>query len=328
MSISIAMCTYNGAAHLPSQLKSIAQQTVSAREIVICDDGSSDATLSIIDEFARNAPCKVRVYRNRQNLGYTKNFEQAIGLCDGDLIALSDQDDIWYPHKLAVLQSVLLKDETIGGVFSDGDVMEANSQSAGRTLWRSHGFSRKEQAYLRHGKGAQVLFQHNVVTGMTLIFRAALRDKLLPIPRTWVHDAWLAFMLVLHSRLVACSDRLVQYRTHPSQQIGAPRSASQKLRWIARQGVPAFLERSRLINLAEYEKSALQFADLTTYLQQAGGYVEPGYLADASAKADYNRAILAAFSRTRIGRIKEVLRHASGYRKYSFMKAMLRDLII
>jgi glycosyltransferase involved in cell wall biosynthesis len=328
MNISIAMCTYNGERHLRSQLESIAQQTVSAGEIVICDDGSTDATLSIVGEFAQNALCKVRIYKNKQNLGYTKNFEQAIALCQGDLIALSDQDDIWYPHKLGVLQSVFLKDERVGGVFSDGDIINADSASTGRTIWKSHGFNRKEQKEMQCGNGANVLFRHNVVTGMTLMFRSTLRDKLLPIPKSWVHDGWLAFMLVLHSRLAASSDRLIQYRIHSSQQIGTSLSTPQKLRWIAGHGVRAFMERSRSRNLAEYAKAALQFDDLTTYLRQERGHLEPHFLADASARTEYTRAILSAFSRTRMKRVKEILHYSHEYQKYSFMKVLLRDLII
>ena len=96
MKISIAMTAFNGAKYINEQLNSFASQTRLPDEVVVCDDISSDDTFEILDNFARSAPFKMIVVRNNKNLGYTKNFEKALSLCSGDLIFLSDQDDIWY----------------------------------------------------------------------------------------------------------------------------------------------------------------------------------------------------------------------------------------
>lgn len=108
--ISVAVCTYNGSRFLPEQLTSIAAQTRLPDEMVVCDDGATDATAEIIEKFARTAPFLVRFIRNSQNLGSTKNFENAIGLCTGDLIALSDQDDIWMREKLGRQAEMMERD--------------------------------------------------------------------------------------------------------------------------------------------------------------------------------------------------------------------------
>jgi len=105
--LSVAMCTYNGEQYLQEQLDSIIAQTRLPNEVVVCDDGSTDATLQILDEFQETAPFPVRIYRNGTRLGPTKNFEKAIKLCSGNVIALSDQDDVWMPHKLERLEEVL-----------------------------------------------------------------------------------------------------------------------------------------------------------------------------------------------------------------------------
>src|SRR5271168_1256902 len=97
MRVSVAMCTYNGAAYLEEQLESLALQSFPPEELVVCDDVSTDATPQILDDFARRAPFSVRIVKNSANVGYRRNFEQAIGLCQGEVIALSDQDDFWYP---------------------------------------------------------------------------------------------------------------------------------------------------------------------------------------------------------------------------------------
>ena len=86
--ISVAMCTYNGGRYLQEQLESIALQSRLPMELVVCDDQSTDDTISILKRFQSEAPFTVKVVRNSQRLGSTQNFDQAIGLARGDLIAL------------------------------------------------------------------------------------------------------------------------------------------------------------------------------------------------------------------------------------------------
>ena len=109
MTLSVAMCTYNGEAYLPEQLISIAAQTRQPDELVICDDCSSDGTVEIVKEFASHAPLVVRLLQNNENLGSTKNFAKAFGNCRFDVIAPSDQDDFWYPDKLQSMEEVFIK---------------------------------------------------------------------------------------------------------------------------------------------------------------------------------------------------------------------------
>jgi len=98
-STSVALCTYNGERFLSQQLASLAAQTVLPDELVVCDDASTDASMRVVEDFAKNAPFSVRIFRNPNNLGYVKNFEQAIGLCSKEIIFLCDQDDDWEKKK-------------------------------------------------------------------------------------------------------------------------------------------------------------------------------------------------------------------------------------
>jgi glycosyltransferase involved in cell wall biosynthesis len=145
LSISVAMCTYNGSRFLPEQLASIARQTRQPDEMVVSDDGSTDATAEIVENFARSAPFPVRFIRNPRNLGSTKNFEQAIGLCSCDLIALSDQDDIWMPDKLARQAEMFELDPSLGGVFTDAELIDETGTLLCQRLWFSIYFSPSEQ---------------------------------------------------------------------------------------------------------------------------------------------------------------------------------------
>ena len=99
-SVSVAMATYNGAIFLPEMLDSLAAQTLLPDELVVRDDGSSDATLRVLHEFAGRAPFPVRVLDGGERLGYAQNFVAVSGECSGDLVFFADQDDSWRPPKL------------------------------------------------------------------------------------------------------------------------------------------------------------------------------------------------------------------------------------
>jgi glycosyltransferase involved in cell wall biosynthesis len=223
MQISVAMCTYNGEKYLQYQLESIANQSLLPDELVICDDGSSDATAQIIEPFAARVPFPVRFVRNEKNVGSTRNFEKAIGLCRGEFIALCDQDDAWLPDKLATLASVLRNDPKVGGVFSNAYLIDDSSRRLGSHLWDEVQFSpRAPSGVVEDG----TLLRHNVVTGSMLMFRATLRSIFTPIAPDWIHDGWIAWMMVLYSRLVYVSQPLAEYRVHASQQVGLAKNTS------------------------------------------------------------------------------------------------------
>ena len=102
--ISVAMATFNGQEHLCEQLCSLSGQTSLPSELVITDDGSTDRTLEILRAFKEMAPFDVKLYVNKERLGYTGNFMKACSLTSGDLIALCDQDDVWVKEKLEHLK--------------------------------------------------------------------------------------------------------------------------------------------------------------------------------------------------------------------------------
>lgn len=101
--ISVVMCTYNGEQrHLAEQLDSIFAQTLLPMEIVVQDDCSTDGTVSLLNAYAAKAPegVEFRVFRNEVQQGINANFFSAMRRAKGDLIAVSDQDDVWMPDKL------------------------------------------------------------------------------------------------------------------------------------------------------------------------------------------------------------------------------------
>ena len=97
--ISVVMCTYNGERFLREQLDSLVHQTYPLHEIIVQDDGSTDATLAILGEYASQWK-HIRLLKNEGPHGVNSNFWSAMRKATGDWIAICDQDDIWEPDKI------------------------------------------------------------------------------------------------------------------------------------------------------------------------------------------------------------------------------------
>ena len=221
--LSVAMTTCNGERYITEQLDSIARQTRVPDELVVCDDRSDDRTTALVEEFSRRAPFPVRLQINPVRLGSTRNFETAIRACGGDIIFLCDQDDVWYPQKVARIEGCFIEYPSAGAVFTNADVVDADLRPSGLLLWKRVRFSEKEQMQVAASDALSVLLKHRVVTGATMAFRSAHRDLLLPIPTQWFHDAWIALLIGTASHLVPLPEPLIGYRQHGNNQVGVRR---------------------------------------------------------------------------------------------------------
>lgn len=101
-SASVVLSTFNGARHLRVQLESLADQTELPGELIVADDGSTDETVSLVEEFRRTAPFPVSIVENESRLGYGASFLNAARSAVGDYLAFCDQDDVWRPDKIEV----------------------------------------------------------------------------------------------------------------------------------------------------------------------------------------------------------------------------------
>ena len=235
-SISVALCTYNGAQFLPEQLDSISHQTRLPDEVVIRDDRSRDDTMEIVERWAATVPFPVRAELNATNLGSTQNFAGAIAACTGELIVLSDQDDVWLPHKLARLTDFFTSHPAIEAVFTDGWLVDQSLQRlqllSAKVGFRGTGVQRDAAS----GRIVATLAERALATGATMAFRAGLRHAILPLPerlpRHLIHDAWIAIVAALRGTLGFIDEPLILYRQHAGQQVGlASARAPGQPRW-------------------------------------------------------------------------------------------------
>ncbi len=310
--ISVALCMYNGDDFLSEQLESIAAQTRLPDELVVCDDGSSDDSTDIVRNFLKNASFPVRLEVNEKNLGSTKNFEKAIGLCNGDIISLADQDDVWKLHKLAVLEAALKNHPQAGYVFSDAELIDADSISMRTTLWESvlfHG------AVLRDFSGSgqvKALLRQCAATGATMAFRANLKSILLPISECFVHDYWVSLIAsCVGWHGVPISEPLIRYRLHTRQQMGTRRrSILEKVRW------------ARQVGPAEYSNRTHAYMDLRArlFLAAKNGWTCPAnqmaLVEEKITHCSLRAAVHSMRGTTRIGTVfSEIL--TGRYARYS-----------
>ncbi|MGE5194662.1 MAG: glycosyltransferase family 2 protein [Deltaproteobacteria bacterium] len=250
--ISVALCTFNGSPFLDEQLQSVAAQTLLPAELLIFDDGSSDDTVAVARRFAGTAPFPVRVHVNQANLGCRGNFAACIAACTGETIVLSDQDDVWLPHKLERLAGVLAAQSGAAFAFSDALMADRHLNPLPWTLWEAKAFTAAERRAFERRRGFDVLLRRQIVTGATLAFRARFRDLLLPIPPGWVHDEWIALVLSAVAWGVPLPEPLIRYRQHPRQQIGErPRSLYEQYLRVRGRAHEDFVQAAGAVRAAE-----------------------------------------------------------------------------
>lgn len=217
--ISVAMATCNGARHVRGQLESCLAQSRLPDEVIVSDDRSADGTVQLARDVLENAGIPHRITVNSERLGVQLNFEQAIRQASGEIIVLSDQDDIWLPHKLQTVEERLSADSA-GGVFSDAITIHGDAGREGPRLWDVVGFTEARTTFAR--EPLSVLLKRHVVTGATLAFRAELRDALLPLSRAALHDKWIGLVLASLGKLEAVEEPLIYYRVHQHNAVGLP----------------------------------------------------------------------------------------------------------
>lgn len=200
-------------------------------ELVVCDDGSTDETISILEGFARSSPFLVRIFKNEMNLGPAANFEKAVRLCEGDFIVLCDQDDVWYSDKLDRLQRQLEAESEKGGIFSDASVIDEQGSKVEESLWKTIGFTGLSSNADRD-EFLTILLRKNVVTGATAMFRRDALQHVFPIPKEWLHDGWLAWLVGIERGMLALHEPLIGYRVHQRQHASI-RSSSLKKRVLS-----------------------------------------------------------------------------------------------
>lgn len=231
--ISIAMTTYNGEKYIERQLKTILAQSLPADEIIICDDGSKDQTIEIINTFIqKNQADHIRLVKNENNLGYVKNFYKAISLTKGDYIFLADQDDEWHPNKIERTLQVL-QTENAEVVCTNCCLIDQESNVISDVAW----FDRNPFIDSVTKAVSPISFYElvigNIAQGCTYCFTKEVKHIYLKVNSNHlIHDHQIMFVAALLGKACFLDEALIDYRLHGNNMVGfGSAEEAKKIHW-------------------------------------------------------------------------------------------------
>lgn len=201
--ISVCMATYNGERYLRQQLDSILACLSKEDELVVSDDGSTDATLDILYDYAKKSHIRLRIF-DGPHRGVITNFNNALENAEGSIIFFSDQDDIWHPDKVEKVMETFLS-SNCSVVVHNARLDGSNGEPLGKTLYESR---QSRPGFIKN-------FIKNSYVGCCMALRCSLLPVVLPLPENVeMHDWWIGLVSDIVSKSVFIEDPLIDYRRH------------------------------------------------------------------------------------------------------------------
>jgi len=206
--VSVCLALYNGEKFIREQIESILSELCQYDEVIICDDASTDGSCSIIQAINDS---RITLIRNTSNIGYVKNFEKAISLAKGDIIFLSDQDDIWVKGKVKKVLTAFQKDNDISLVYHNIKPINASGNDLQINIPEYSEGKRNSVTFL-----VRQLIKPQIYGCACCLNRKKI-DRLLPFPvLVYEHDHWIAVWAAINGQIYFLRDKLVKYRRHES----------------------------------------------------------------------------------------------------------------
>lgn len=315
------MATYNGARYLKEQLDSFLSQTRLPDELVVCDDGSVDATSAVLEKFRAIAPFPVRIYCNHVNLGHIKNFEKVLSFCDGDFIFLSDQDDVWDPKKVSVVLDCFRNNPSADLIVNDAYYADEKLAPAGVTVL---------QKVLSVGGG-----KNGHIAGACTAMTKRFLNLILPFPRDHCpqHDVYIHRWASLLGNKLVLDIPLQAWRIHDSNTTANNEMSQAQILSPLNQ----YMRSRRLDATDAYLKKAHEFCEMKQLLDERGKalLLFPKAPPIDTLRFKIDQIIDANMARSRlmssggIGRKVLILRMiANGqYRHFRGLKSIAKDLL-
>lgn len=200
--VSVVMCTFNGEKYIREQIDSILSQTYPIYEIIIQDDCSSDNTWYILQEYVHKYSI-IKCYQNNKNIGSSLNFITALFRSKGEYTALSDQDDIWMPHKIDILINTI-KDKMLA--IGQSNIVYTDTNCEMKSF----------DQFNPYNTNIEKLIWCNTLLGHSCLINKSLIDiiKCLDFEFKIAHDHLIAFIAYYYNS-VAITDEITQiWRRH------------------------------------------------------------------------------------------------------------------
>ena len=208
--ISVVMCTYNGIRFIEPQLKTIQNQTYKRLEIIISDDASTDGTYEWLLTKASEDD-RIKLFKNKTNIGFNLNFNNACTYATGEYNAIADQDDVWELNKIEILFSAIKqkKDTVLVHCIS------ARFEKEDKPHLRSH-------KLINHfyGNDARQFLLKNIISGHNMLIKKELLQSAMPFPKEVYYDWWLVINACSIGKIEAVAQILVWHRMHGNNATG------------------------------------------------------------------------------------------------------------
>ena len=222
MKLAILLGAYNGGRFLREQLDSLFAQTMNDFQLYIRDDGSTDDTMQIVQEYRQRYSNITLVEDGEKNLGAKRNFERLLAFAEADYYMFCDQDDVWLPDKIEVSFAKMKQMEQQYGdipllVHTDLEVVDEELNLINPSCWN--------YAYINPqivDKNIYFLGLANSVAGCTTLMNRKGRDVSLPFsPHAIMHDYWVALCVMKRGKIDYIPVPTIKYRQHGYNVVGA-----------------------------------------------------------------------------------------------------------
>jgi len=282
--IAIVLASYNGECFLEHQIDSIIGQSYQNWELYIRDDGSDDATLTIVNNYSVKDNRIHLLQYPVKNVGAKNNFTLLLSHTDlqcYNYIVFSDQDDVWKARKLSnqldLMRNIERQQPT------KPTLIHSNLEVVGTSLERIHvSFMKHQRIQHEFSHPLKVLLTQNFVTGCTVMVNRALLEYALPIPEeALMHDWWLALCAAAFGHIAYIDKPLVKYRQHGNNEVGAkhisdflnPLTGRWKHRWLeGRKNLFQSMQQARLLaeRIRQYDSNNPHLALVESYASLEG----------------------------------------------------------
>lgn len=305
MTVSVCMGTYNGETYIEQQLNTILRQTKAPEEVILCDDGSTDNTVSIIERFIRKNGLdgKWKLYRNKINKGYPSNFYYACSLCNEEIVFLADQDDIWKNDKIEKMCRVMEKNPGAKSVCCKFNLMDEKEQEIHSIMAPTHAH---ETGEVRNVPVEEIFYKCQW-PGMVMAYRRDWYESWTKGNYQIPHDFLIVARAAEEGGFFQLDETLAYHRRHDHNTGG---------------------EEHHIRKLLNRDRKLKEIRDYLQILQQ---FLKEEVLATHTAKLLLNRKTTVMQQREaalQSGRISAVIKNAWKNRKYVRLATAVCDVII
>lgn len=305
MTVSVCMGTYNGETYIEQQLNTILRQTKAPEEVILCDDGSTDRTVSIIEQFIRKNGLddKWKLYRNKINKGYPSNFYYACSLCNEEIVFLADQDDIWKNDKIEKMCRVMEENPRAKSICCKFNLMDEKEQEIHSIMAPTHAH---ETGEVRNVPIEEIFYKCQW-PGMVMAYRRDWYESWTKGNYQIPHDFLIAARAAEEGGFFQIDETLAYHRRHDHNTGG---------------------EEHHIRKLLNKDRKLKEIQDYLQILQQ---FLKEEVLTTETAKLLLNRKTTVMQQREaalQSGRISAVIKKAWKNRKYVRLATAVCDVMI